>query len=149
MVTKRLRQAVGLALKQGSTPEKIALSLAIGLLMGIIPLLWGSSAICILIGWRWHLNHTLLQAANYAAYPLQIVLFVPFFETASRLFGSETLLDPRLLHRLAQSPLEQLEKLWLLNLEAMAIWLLGSLLLLPVLYATFLSVLRLRMGKQC
>jgi len=139
---KRLQQHVRLALTQGTQPEKIALSLAIGTLMGIIPLVWGSSVICVGIGWRWQLNHALLQASNYAAYPLQIVLFVPFFEAANRLFAKETLLNPRLLHHLLNSPLQIIDQLWLVNLQALMLWLLGSIILFPILYRTFLSVVQ-------
>lgn len=140
MGEKRLQKAIHRALLQGGKPEKIALSLAIGILMGIIPLVWGSSLMCIFIGWRWQLNHALLQASNYAAYPLQIVLFIPFFAAAHRLFSAETLLDPSLLHHLLNSPLEMLDQLWLVNLQALMIWLLASVIMLPILYRFFLSV---------
>jgi hypothetical protein len=144
MLRARLQLAVQRAGNQGLSPEKIALSLTLGLLLGIIPLVWGSSLICIFIGWRWHLSHPLLQLANYAVYPLQIVLFVPFFATASHLFSSATLLDPLLLQQFTNSPLQVLDRLWLANLQALILWILASAISLPILYRIFLYALKRR-----
>ncbi|MDY0190886.1 MAG: hypothetical protein RBR22_09155 [Desulfuromonas sp.] len=144
MLRARLQLAVQRAGKQGLSPEKIALSLTIGLLLGIIPLVCGSSLICIFIGWRWHLSHPLLQLANYAAYPLQIVLFVPFFATANHLFSSATLLDPLLLQQFTNSPLQVLDRLWLANLQALILWILASAISLPILYRILLYALKRR-----
>lgn len=64
----------------GLTPEKLALTLCIGFALGIMPLLWGTTLICIMLAHFFRLNHAALQAVNYLLYPLQLALLVPFFK---------------------------------------------------------------------
>jgi hypothetical protein len=73
-------------MKSGLTPRKLALTLCIGTALGIMPLLWGTSLICIVLAHMFRLNHLALQSVNYLFYPLQIVMLVPFFKLGARLF---------------------------------------------------------------
>jgi uncharacterized protein (DUF2062 family) len=65
-------------LSQGLTAHQLALAVAVGLTIGVLPTLWGSSLICVLISWRLGLNHLAVQSINYLVFPLQLALFVPF-----------------------------------------------------------------------
>jgi uncharacterized protein (DUF2062 family) len=73
-------------MKSGLTPRKLALTLCIGTALGIMPLLWGTSLICIVLAHMFRLNHLALQSVNYLFYPMQIVLLVPFCKLGARLF---------------------------------------------------------------
>lgn len=77
-------------LKQGITPEKLALSVVIGALMGIFPIIGTTTAICAIVAFALRLNMAAIQLINYFAYPLQIMLLIPFFTLGNRLFGGET-----------------------------------------------------------
>ena len=67
-------------LKQGVTPEKLALSLALGAVVSVMPMLGVTTLVALALSAMLRLNHVAVVAANYAAYPLQIVLFIPFFQ---------------------------------------------------------------------
>ena len=73
-------------LRQGLSPEGLAWSLAVGLAIGIIPLFGTSTALCAGVAFAFRLNQPAMQLANYLAYPLQIVLLIPFIRLGERLF---------------------------------------------------------------
>ncbi|MFT3707118.1 MAG: DUF2062 domain-containing protein [Archangium sp.] len=74
-------------LKQGVTPGRLALALALGLVIGSLPMLFISSAICAVVAYFFRLNQPAIQVANYVAYPVQLALFVPFFKAGAAMFG--------------------------------------------------------------
>lgn len=76
-------------LKQGITPEKIALTLALGGVIGIFPILGATTVLCAVVGIWLRLNQPIIQLVNYLVYPVQIVLLIPFYRAGERLFGAE------------------------------------------------------------
>lgn len=75
-------------LQQGLSPEGLAWSLAAGLALGISPLVGTSTALCAGAAFAFRLNQPAMQLANYAAYPLQLALLLPFIRLGERLFGT-------------------------------------------------------------
>jgi uncharacterized protein (DUF2062 family) len=84
---RRLIEPILDLLRQGVTPEKIALSLAFGLGVGIFPVLGVSTILCTLIAIVLKLNLPAIQLVNYLASPLQIVLIIPFVRVGEHLLG--------------------------------------------------------------
>src|SRR5215510_2180462 len=75
---RRLVDPILELLRQGVTPEKIALSFALGLGIGIFPVLGVSTVLCTVIAIALRLNLPAIHLANYAASPLQLLLIIPF-----------------------------------------------------------------------
>src|SRR5580700_4931454 len=75
-------------LRQGVTPEKMALSLALGVALGVFPVLGTTTALCAVVALILRLNLPAIQIVNYFVYPLQIALLVPFFRAGEKLFGA-------------------------------------------------------------
>ena len=73
-------------LAQGATPSRLALALALGLVIGSVPVLGVTSLICAIVAATFRLNQPAIQVANYLAYPLQLALFIPFFHAGAELF---------------------------------------------------------------
>lgn len=73
-------------LTKGVTPEKLGVTVMLGFLFGIIPILGINTLILAAIALRWRLNMGIIQIINYAAYPLQMILMVPFFKTGQWIF---------------------------------------------------------------
>ncbi len=74
-------------LRQGVTPEKIALSLAFGLGLGIFPVLGLSTVLCTVVAIVLRLNLPAIQLVNYLASPLQLVLIIPFVRVGEHVLG--------------------------------------------------------------
>jgi Uncharacterized protein conserved in bacteria (DUF2062) len=74
-VLKPLRGLAG----QGMTADTLALCVALGLVLGIFPVLGCPTPFCALAALTLRLNLPAIQAFNYLVYPLQLALLVPFF----------------------------------------------------------------------
>jgi Uncharacterized protein conserved in bacteria (DUF2062) len=75
-------------LRQGVTPEKIALSIALGAVLGIFPVLGSTTILCAAAAFVLRLNLPAIQAVNFLVYPLQLILFLPFLQAGSRITGA-------------------------------------------------------------
>ncbi|EPG65946.1 DUF2062 domain-containing protein [Leptospira wolffii] len=85
----RSRDRILEELKTGTSPKKIALSLALGAAFGVFPLIGTTMALCALLGFLLRLNPVSIQIANYAVYPFQVLLLVPFLQLGSNITGKD------------------------------------------------------------
>jgi uncharacterized protein (DUF2062 family) len=69
------------------TPGRLAAALALGLTLGTLPVLGVTTLLCGLLAAALRLNQPAIQVANFVAYPMQLVLLIPFFEAGAWLFG--------------------------------------------------------------
>jgi uncharacterized protein (DUF2062 family) len=97
----RLGRLVRDLLRQGLTPRKLALTIALGFFLGLNPVVGTTTLLCTLVALAFGLNLPLIQIVNYLVYPLEIVMIVPFLEIGARLFA--TRLPPIDSHRLIAS----------------------------------------------
>jgi len=73
-----MKRNARLWLKQGVSPRRLALTLALGFAIGCIPVFGVPTLLCAGLALALRLNQPAIQAANYAAMPLQLALIVPF-----------------------------------------------------------------------
>ena len=74
--------------QRGTSAEKIALTLSLGVVIGIFPIVGLTAFFCLLLGHRFNLNHVLLQTVNQIVCPLQIVLVLFFVRAGEILYGA-------------------------------------------------------------
>ena len=75
-------------LRQGVTPEKLALSVALGAIIAIVPVLGVSTALCALLAIGLRLNMPAIQIVNYLLTPVQLLLIIPFLRFGEWLTGA-------------------------------------------------------------
>jgi uncharacterized protein (TIGR03437 family) len=63
-------------LRQGITPEKVALSIALGVTLGIFPVLGSTTILCAAAAVVLRLNLPAIQAVNYLIYPIGDTLII-------------------------------------------------------------------------
>jgi hypothetical protein len=68
------------------SPEAMALSVAVGFILGVFPLPGCPTLLCALAAVLLRLNAPAVQVVNYLVYPLQLALFAPFMRLGGRLF---------------------------------------------------------------
>lgn len=124
-------------LSQGITPDKIALTLALGGVLGIFPILGATTALCALVGLWLRLNQPIIQLVNYLVYPAQIVLLLPFYRAGESLFGQPhvpifSVTD--LAERFAAGPWQFLVDYGMVGLYGIVVWLLVAPLLAAAVY---------------
>ena len=74
----------------GVTPRRLAFTLALGFAIGCIPLLGVTTLICALVALILGLNMPAIQAANWLAMPLQLLLLYPFLRFGQWLFAAQS-----------------------------------------------------------
>ena len=79
-------------LRQGLSPKKLSIVISLGVSISIFPILGATTLFCTAISILFKLNLPAIQLANYAAFPLQIILFFPFLKIGEKV--SKVSLDP-------------------------------------------------------
>lgn len=92
-------------LSQGISPRRLALTLALGFAIGCIPVVGIPTLLCAALAFAFRLNLPVIQAANYAVMPLQLILVVPFVRLGQRLLPSGVGFMPRAFLHLPSLPL--------------------------------------------
>ena len=141
--TKIIRPIITL-LKQGLTPQKIALSMAFGITLGIIPALGTTTVLCILAAFIFKLNMPAIQLMNFVVYPLQLLFLMPFYRAGALFFHSDKLtysLD-EILKLVNDSAFQAIVLLWHLSIHAVIVWLIFSPFLVCLLYVILLPIIK-------
>jgi uncharacterized protein (DUF2062 family) len=131
-------------LRRGATPEKLAWSLAAGVLIGLNPILGSTTILCLTVAFLFRLNIIASQITNHLAYPLQIILFIPFIRLGSRIFHTaEMPLSVKdILHAARTSPVQLARNLWLWESHALILWAILAAVLTPILALILTPILR-------
>jgi uncharacterized protein (DUF2062 family) len=141
LMAGKIKEALHRFLSSGLTPQKMAFTVALGVTLGILPILWGTTLICAAAAFVFRLNQAGIQLVNYLSYPLQLALLLPFYRLGERLFppgGPVT----NLAQADAATLYGALSRLGMETLKAVAVWLLAAPLVMLVLYVVFLALLR-------
>jgi uncharacterized protein (DUF2062 family) len=139
---RAMRQKAESWLRQGISPQRLALTLALGFAIGCIPVIGIPTALCLLVALGLRLNMPAIQAANYAAMPFQIALIFPFVRLGGWLFSSSVhpALNPSMLGH--QSPSKLIWASGSLAGEALAAWLLTAVPMVLLLTLVLTPLLR-------
>lgn len=136
-------------LRQGITPEKIALSIALGITLGAVPVLGSTSVLCLLAALLFRLNIAAIQLVNYLVYPLQFVLFIPFLRAGAWIFSASPMdLSAAIVVSLIRAdPWRAITVLWAATLHALVAWFAIGWLASLLLYFLLVPVVR-RLGRS-
>ena len=131
-------------LRMGATPEKLAWSIAAGLMIGINPMLGTTTLLCLVIAFVFRLNVAASQLANHVVYPLEVLLVVPFIRLGSRLFHTAKmpLAAGDLLHAARTAPLALTRQLWQWEWHALILWASLAVVATPLLALILTPILR-------
>ncbi len=130
-------------LRQGITPSQLALSLALGLVISSMPVLGFTGAVCMVVAAALRLNQPAILAANYAATPLQLLLYIPFFQAGAWLFGAPPVSFslPQIRAELDAGVLQTVGRYWDANLRAMVVFGVVAPVAVVVLYLVLRQLL--------
>jgi uncharacterized protein (DUF2062 family) len=141
---RRVVAPIANQLKQGITPEKIALTIALGLLLSVFPILGATTLLCAVFAFVLRLNQPIIQLINYLAYPLQIALLIPFYRGGERLLGLTPvpLNIPLLLERYRADIGQFFRDFSLIALGGILVWLIVAPLAIAAIYFAIRPALR-------
>jgi uncharacterized protein (DUF2062 family) len=143
-IRRRLTDPILLLLHQGITPEKIALSIVLGLTLGVVPMLGTTSLLCFAAALALRLNQPAIQLINYLVYPLQLALLVPLLQLGERVFGepSRGLTLNGILDMVKATPWHAVTSLWTATMHALVVWLVLAAVTGLLLYPVLIFILR-------
>lgn len=124
---QRLQQYAGEWLRQGISPRRLALTLALGFAVGCFPVVGATTLLCTVLALALRLNLPAIQAANYVALPFQVMLLVPFVRLGGWLFTSGPRMQVNLAAMLHSSPLTLVTQMGRMAGLALGAWLLTAI----------------------
>ncbi len=141
---RRILRPVLDLLSQGTSPEKIALSISFGLVLGVFPSLGWTTLLCFLAAVIFRLNLPAVQLVNFFVYPLQLVMLIPFIRAGEFLFhgGRLSLSVAQILAMIKADVWHAIKVLWIATVHAVAAWALVAPLAIYVLFRILSPMLR-------
>ena len=135
-------------LKQGVTPERLALTVALGFALGIFPILGSTTLLCAVGAYALRLNQPVIQLVNYFAYPLQLALIIPLYRAGETLFGRAhiPLSVPLIFERFRADFWKFLADFGIIAVQGIVVWCLLAPFAIAALYFTARPLLR-RLAK--
>ena len=131
-------------LRMGADPDKLAWSLALGVAVGVNPLLGSTTVLVLGLAALLRLNIVASQVGNHAVYPLELVLFPVFIKAGSLVFGTPRLpLEGHALwEAVRRHPWETTRMLWYWEWHALVVWAAFAAVAVPVIALSSEPMLR-------
>lgn len=125
---------------QGVSPENMALTVSIGIALGILPIFLLPTLLTLAVAFFFRLNVVAIQVINYVTYPLWASLFIPFISMGNALFDYPpvTFSVQQIWDLLQEDWLGTIRLIWLSNLRGVVAWL---LIAPPIAFITYFSTL--------
>jgi uncharacterized protein (DUF2062 family) len=124
------------ALKNGVSQKKLAVSLALGITIGLIPFYGLTTILVGIIAYALRLDFIIMQTVHYIVHPLQLILLIPFFKAGS-LFVGHHAVDFTVSEYITLFKNDfwlALSELWKANLLAIIVW---GFLAIPLFYGLY------------
>lgn len=135
---------LGALLGQGHTPERVALSVALGITIGLFPIFGTTTLLCVAAAVALRLNHPAIQITNQLMYPIQIPLIVVFIRLGESMLGvapipfSATLM----VAELRANPSVLVERFGTAGLHGILGWAMVAPVVVGLTYAALVPILR-------
>lgn len=143
-IYRRVALPIFALLRMGATPEKLAWSIAVGLLIGVNPILGSTTIFCLAIAFLFRLNVAASQIGNHIVYPLELLLVIPFMRLGSIVFHTDPIpLSPKsLLESVRANPIALTRQLWHWEWHAFIVWLCIAAITIPLIAFALTPLLR-------
>jgi uncharacterized protein (DUF2062 family) len=150
-IDRKLIQPFVELLKQGMSPEKIALTIALGISLGVIPVIGSTTMLCTLAAVTLRLNLPAIMLVNGLVYPMQITLIVPFLRAGAWLFHVEgpKLTVVQIFNLIRANMWHATVVLWVSTMHALVAWLIAASIVSSVAYLLILLLLRRFWVRPC
>jgi uncharacterized protein (DUF2062 family) len=122
-------------LRHGAQPERLAWSLALGVVVGVNPLLGSTTLVVLGLAALFRLNLVASQVGNHAMYPLQVVMFPVFIKLGSMVFSTRKLplVGKALWDATKHHPWATTRLLWSWEWHALVVWVVFAAVAFPLI----------------
>ena len=121
---RKVRDPLVAELRQGATPEAVSAAVVVSFAIAIVPFIGLTTLLYLAAGRLFRLNHVVMQIINHTAFPLQVLLIVPFVRLGETLSGARhfALTPEAIIGEFNRSVPDFLEKFWLAGLHGFIGW---------------------------
>lgn len=142
-IYRRLVLPILALLRMGATPQRLAWSIAVGVVVGLNPIVGTTTVLCLALAFALRLNIVAMQVANHAMFPFEVALVLPFIRLGTRVFRTSAmpLSSAVLLQRARTSPLTLIRLVWIWEWHALLVWLLCAVIAAPLIALSLTPVL--------
>ena len=146
---RRLFQPINILLQTGITPHHLAWSLAVGVAVGVNPVVGSTTLVCLAAALLFRLNIVASQITNHLVFPAQLALLFPFLRAGEMLFhtGPLPLERDRFLHAVTHHTWQTTRLLWMWEWHALVVWLVVAGVAVPLLAMVLTGVLKRALDK--
>jgi len=121
-------------LRGGVSPQRMAWSLALGMVIGINPSVGLTTLLLVMLAWVFGLNQVASQIGSHIVAPLHLVLFIPFIDLGVHLFHTRRLpLSRKQIEHLSHHPLRLVHEIWQWEWHALVVWGVVAAIAMPLL----------------
>lgn len=140
LIRRKITQPLLVFLSQGVTPNKLSLTVALGVIIGMLPVFGVASLLCALVAVSLRLNMGAIQLTHYVATPLQVLLFVPFVKLGGVVLNRTPMpfSFSQVYHLFTTDAVATFQKLWFTFFMGFTGWLVVSI---PVALGLYFSTL--------
>lgn len=124
-------------LRQGLSPTQLALTVALGVVFGLIPILGVTTLLSTFVAVRLRLNMAAMLLISHLMSPIQLLVLIPLLQLGARIVGDGTdteLSFTQLQHLMTNDWSAAARLLWRASLGGFLLWLLGCVVLVPALF---------------
>lgn len=109
---------------QGFTPQKISLTVTLGVTLGVFPIFGATTTLCALAGFWLKINQPVIQLVNYLASPLQLALILVFVRIGEWIMRAPrvSFSIPELFRKFHESPANFFREFGLTGLHGIIAW---------------------------
>lgn len=143
-VKRKVLVPLGTALKKGLSFQKLAVSLALGITVGLIPFYGMTTILVGALALFLRLDFIVMQAVHYLVHPVQIALLIPFFKAGNNLFAKNTI-DLTIKEYMSLFKTDFWDALlvyWKINASAILVWLIVAIPASYMLYKLFYFLIK-------
>jgi len=128
----------------GVSLDKTAWTIAMGMVLGIFPVMGTTTLVCLLIGWLCKLNQPVLHVFRAIVYPLHLLLILVFIRLGERLHGAPLISFsiPQLIRKFEESPLQFTSDFGMAAWHGVSAWLLVAPVAAVIIKMAAMPVLR-------
>ncbi len=131
-------------LTEGASPTRIAWTIALGMVIGVFPVMGTTTLVCLLAGWIFKLNQPVLHVFRALVYPLHLALILVFIRLGERLYGVPLISFsiPQLVVKFKEDPLRFLSEFGMAAWHGVSAWLLIAPVCVFLIKVAIMPVLR-------
>jgi uncharacterized protein (DUF2062 family) len=111
-------------LKQGITPEKVSLTIALGVTLAMFPITGSTTILCGAVAFALKLNQPIIQLVNWLMYPAQIPMIFVFVRLGEKITRAEpvSFSIKQLIETFRQSPIKFLHEFGMVGVHGIIGW---------------------------